>query len=259
MGAYPADTLPALLHNIIPAREPERRIGGGRAVKASLGQRLLAEGLATFGLVAAGCGAIVVEARTGELGHVGVALTFGLVVTVMVAAVGHVSGAHINPAVTAAFALFRHFPWREVPGYLAAQLAGAAAAAGTLALLFGTGPEALGATLPVGSALQSLGLEILLSAVLMFVITAVATDTRAVGELAALAIGATVAVDALWGGPVSGASMNPARSFGPALLAGAWQHHWIYWLGPPLGTAAGAGAYRLLHAPPASPLPPGPE
>lgn len=258
MGDARREVRGRVVRDIIPARETARSFSGGCGVKASFGQRLLAEGFATFGLVTAGCGAIVVEARTGALGHVGVALTFGLVVTVMVAAVGHVSGAHINPAVTAAFALFRHFPWREVPGYLAAQLAGAAAAAGTLALLFGTGPEALGATLPAGSAAQSLGLEILLSAVLMFVITAVATDTRAVGELAALAIGATVAVDALWGGPVSGASMNPARSFGPALLAGAWQHHWIYWLGPLLGTAAGASAYRLLHAPRATPLPPEP-
>lgn len=225
-------------------------------MRSTLGQRLLAELLGTFSLVAAGCGAIVVEARTGALGHLGVALAFGLVVTVMVAAVGHVSGAHINPAVTVAFALFRHFPWREVPGYVAAQLAGGAAAAGALRLLFGRGTEALGATVPAGPALQSLALEALLTASLMFVITAVATDTRAVGELAALAIGATVAVDALWGGPVSGASMNPARSFGPALLAGAWEAHWLYWVGPLLGAASGAGAYRLLHAPRAVAFPP---
>lgn len=224
--------------------------------RASRGQRLFAELLGTFGLVTAGCGAVVVQAQTRALGHVGVALTFGLVVTVMVASVGHVSGAHINPAVTVAFALFRHFPWRDVPGYLVAQLLGAVAAAGVLRLLFGDGPHALGATLPAGPALQSLGLEILLTAVLMFVITAVATDTRAVGELAALAIGATVAVDALWGGPISGASMNPARSFGQALLAGAWEAHWLYWLGPLAGAALGAGAYRLLHAPRAVALAP---
>ena len=224
---------------------------------STLPQRLLAELLGTFSLVAAGCGAIVVEARTGALSHLGVALSFGLVVTVMVAALGHVSGAHVNPAVTVAFALFRHFPWRDVPGYVAAQLAGAAAGAGVLRLLFGRGgAEALGATVPAGPAVQSLALEALLTASLMFVITAVATDTRAVGELAALAIGATVAVDAIWGGPVSGASMNPARSFGPALLSGLWQAHWLYWVGPLLGAAAGAGAYQLLHAPRAVALSP---
>lgn len=225
-------------------------------MSASSGQRLLAELLGTFSLVLVGCGAIVVEGQTGALGHLGVALAFGLVVTVMVAAVGHVSGAHINPAVTVAFALFRHFPWRDVPGYLAAQLAGAVAAAGTLRLLFGSEADGLGATVPAGSDVQSLVLEVLLTAVLMFVITAVATDTRAVGELAALAIGTTVAVNALWGGPVSGASMNPARSFGPALVAGPWNAHWVYWVGPLLGAALGAGAYHLLHAPRAVALPP---
>jgi aquaporin NIP len=228
-------------------------------MRASLGQRLLAEALGTFFLVAAGCGAVVVNARTGALGHVGVALAFGLVVTAMVAATGHVSGAHINPAVTAAFALFRHFPWREVPAYVAAQVAGAVAAAALLVALFGTAPGAAGATVPLGDPLQSLLLEVVLSATLMFVITAVATDTRAVGEMAALAIGATVALDALWGGPISGASMNPARSFGPALLSGVWRAHWVYWAGPLLGAALGAGAYRILHAPRAAMLPPGPE
>ncbi len=220
-------------------------------MKSTLGQRIFAEALGTFSLVVAGCGAIAVDARTGALGHVGVSLTFGLVVSVMVAALGHVSGAHINPAVTVAFAFFRHFPWREVPGYVAAQLVGAVAAAGTLRVLLGRGDAPLGATVPAGTALQSLGFEILLTAGLMFVITAVATDSRAVGELAALSIGATVAVGALWGGPISGASMNPARSFGPALLSGAWTGHWIYWAGPIAGALLGAGAYQLLHAPPA--------
>ena len=228
-------------------------------MRASLGQRLFAEALGTFFLVVAGCGAVVVNARTGALGHVGVALAFGLVVAAMVAATGHVSGAHINPAVTAAFALFRHFPWREVPAYVAAQFAGAVAAAALLVALFGTAPGAAGATVPVGDPLQSLLLEVVLSATLMFVITAVATDTRAVGEMAALAIGATVALDALWGGPISGASMNPARSFGPALVAGVWRAHWVYWAGPLLGAALGAGAYRMLHAPRAVTLPPGPD
>ena len=197
---------------------------------------------------ACGCGAIVVNAQTGVLGHVGVALTFGLVVTVLVAATGHVSGAHLNPAVTLAFAVARHFRPREIPIYIASQLVGASAGAGVLLGLFGN-QAALGSTVPQGSAMQSFWLEILLSAVLMFAIIAVATDTRAVGETAALVIGATVAVDALWGGPISGASMNPARSFGPALLSGTWTHHWLYWIAPILGAILGAALYQLLRVP----------
>lgn len=211
-------------------------------------RRAGAELVGTYVLVTVGCGAIVVDTLTGALTHLGIALTFGLVIMVMIAATGHLSGAHFNPAVTLAFALTRHFPWRDVPLYLGAQLLGAAGGALTLRALF---PQAvtLGATLPSGSALQSLGLEILLTAVLMFVIMAVATDTRAVGQLAALAIGGTVALDALWGGPISGASMNPARSFGPALVAAVWRDHWIYWLGPISGASLGALVYQWLRVP----------
>src|SRR5689334_18519583 len=197
-------------------------------------RRAGAELVGTYALVTAGCGAIVVNSSTGALTHLGIALTFGLFIMVMIAATGHLSGAHFNPAVTTAFALSRHFPWRDVPLYISAQLLGAVGGALTLRALFGSVAN-LGATLPAGTAFQSFGLEILLTAVLMFVIISVATDTRAVGQLAALAIGATVALDALWGGPISGASMNPARSFGPALIVGVWQDHWVYWLGPLLG------------------------
>jgi len=220
----------------------------------NLVRRTLAEFFGTFALVVAGCGAIVVNSQTGALGHVGVALTFALVVTVMVAATGHLSGAHLNPAVTLAFALTRHFPWREAPAYLAGQMGGAIS--GALALLAILGPTAnLGATQPAGAALQSLALETLLTAALMFVIIAVATDTRAVGELAALAIGFTVGANALWGGPISGASMNPARSLGPALVAGVWQDQWIYVVGPVVGAALGAAVYQWLRTPLATPAP----
>lgn len=216
--------------------------------RPSLLRRSGAELVGTYALVTAGCGAIVVNSITGALGHVGIALTFGLIIAVMIAATGHLSGAHFNPAVTLAFALTRHFPWREVPGYWGAQLVGATAGALTLLALFG--PVAnLGATQPSGSDLQSFLLEILLTAVLMFVIIAVATDTRAVGELAAPAIGFTVALEALWGGPISGASMNPARSLGPALIAGAWQGHWLYWAGPIIGATIGALTYQFLRVP----------
>lgn len=217
-----------------------------------LSRRAAAEALGTYALVTAGCGAIVVDHSSGALGHVGVALTFGLAITVLVAALGHLSGAHLNPAVTLAFALIRHFPAREVPVYVGAQLAGASAAALTLQALFGS-LASLGATLPASSPQQALLVELLLTALLMLVITGVATDTRAVGQLAALAIGATVALDALWGGPVSGASMNPARSFGPALVAGVWRDHWVYWAGPILGALLGAALYQWLRAPQAAP------
>jgi MIP family channel proteins len=183
----------------------------------------------------------------GALSHLGVALSFGLVITVMIAATGHLSGAHFNPAITVAFALTRHFSWREVPAYVLGQLVGALTGALILRLLFGA-VASLGATVPRGSALQSFVLEILLTAVLMFVIVAVATDTRAVGQLTAIAIGATVVLDALGGGPISGASMNPARSFGAALVAGVWRDQWVYWLGPLLGASAGAFLYQVLRA-----------
>ena len=217
-------------------------------VRPSLVRRCSAELIGTYGLVTAGCGAIMVNKITGALGHVGVALTFGLIIVVMIAAMGHLSGAHFNPAVTLAFALTRHFPWREVPAYIGAQLVGAIAASYSLLALFG--PVAnLGATLPAGSALQSLFLEMLLTAALMLVILAVATDTRAVGELAALAIGFTVALDALWGGPISGASMNPARSFGPAFVSGVWRDQWLYWVGPMVGALIGALLYQFMRVP----------
>ncbi len=220
-----------------------------------LWRRAGAEFVGVFVIVLASCGAIVVNAQTGALGHVGLALTSGLAVMAMVAATGHVSGAHLNPAVTLAFALTRHFAWRDLPAYWLGQLAGAVSAAGVLAALFGQA-NGLGATRPAGGPWQALGLEALLTAVLMYVIMAVATDTRAVGQLAALAIGATVALDALWGGPVSGASMNPARSLGPALVSGIWTAHWIYWIGPLVGATTGAGLYELLRQPqPTTPAP----
>jgi aquaporin NIP len=211
-------------------------------------RRVGAELVGTYALVTAGCGAIIVNSLTGAVSHVGVALTFGLVITVMIAATGHLSGAHFNPAVTLAFAFIRRFPWGEVPFYVGGQLLGTILGAFTLSGLFGLIAN-LGATLPQGDPIQSLGLEVLLTAALMFVITAVATDRRVPTSLAPLAIGATVALDALWGGPISGASMNPARSFGPALVAGVWSYQWIYWLGPIIGAVLGALTYQTIRLP----------
>ncbi|MCB0123743.1 MAG: aquaporin, partial [Caldilineaceae bacterium] len=154
---------------------------------------------------------------------------------------------HFNPAVTVAFALTRHFPWREVPGYLGGQLLGAVLGALTLRLLLGDAAN-LGATVPAGSAMQAFGMELLLTAALMFVSISVATDTKAAGTIAAIAIGGTVALDALWGGPITGASMNPARSFGPALIAGVWTAHWLYWVAPLIGASLGGMIYQQIRA-----------
>lgn len=210
-------------------------------------RRFVSEMVGTFGLVFAGTGAIIVnEISEGQVTHVGIGLTFGLVVAAMIYATGHISGAHINPAVTLGFALARHFPWREVPYYWAAQLGGATLASLVLLGLLGDTAD-MGATLPSGEAWQSAALEVALTFFLMFVIMAVATDVRAVGQAAALAIGATVALEAIFAGPISGASMNPARSFGPALVGVAWASHWIYWVGPMLGAGVAAVVYRWLR------------
>jgi aquaporin NIP len=214
----------------------------------TLWRRAAAEGLAAFALVFAGCGAIVADAEyDGALGVVGVGLVFGLVIMVMVYATGHLSGAHINPAVTIAFTVTRHFAVRDAAAYIAAQLAGALVAALVLLAVWTAEPAALGATVPSVGAGSALVYELILTAFLMFVIMAVATDTRAVGAAAAIAIGGTVALDALFGGPVTGASMNPARSFGPALAAGEWTDFWVYLAGPVAGAILGALAYQLVR------------
>jgi len=198
--------------------------------------------------VFAGCGAIIADARTdGALGPLGVGLVFGLVIMAMIYATGHLSGAHINPAVTIAFVLTRHFPGRDAVAYIAAQCAGAVLAALVLFVVWPDQPAQLGATVPSVAAGSAFVYEIVLTALLMFVIIAVATDTRAVGAAAAIAIGGTVALDAVFGGAVTGASMNPARSLGPALVAGEWTDFWVYVAGPVLGAALGAGAYQLVR------------
>jgi MIP family channel proteins len=214
-------------------------------------RRALAEALAAFALVFAGCGAIVADARyDGALGTVGIALVFGLVIMVMVYATGHLSGAHINPAVTIAFTLTRHFPARDALAYVAAQIAGAITGALLLLAVWTDKPARLGATLPTVGAGSALLYELVLTAFLMFVIMAVATDTRAVGAAAAIAIGGTIGLDALFGGPVTGASMNPARSLGPAIVAAEWHDLWLYVAGPIAGAALGALAYQLVRGEP---------
>lgn len=218
--------------------------------RPDLKRRAFAEGLAAFALVFAGCGAIVTDAEYGGLGVVGVALVFGLVIMVMVYATGHLSGAHINPAVTIAFALARHFPASEARAYIAAQLTGAILAGLALWAIWPSQPAELGATVPTIGVGSALVYEIVMTALLMFVIVAVATDTRAAGAAAAIAIGATVGLDALLGGPLTGASMNPARSLGPALVAGEWRDFWLYLVGPVVGALIGAFAYQVVRGVP---------
>jgi aquaporin NIP len=221
-------------------------------MRRPLARMLAAEFVGTFALVFAGCGAVMVDAKTHALGHVGVAFSFGLVIMVMIYAVGHISGAHFNPAVTFAFALSRHFPWPRAVGYWTAQFLGALTAAALLRGSLGDIAD-VGATLPSGSQGQSFLWELLLSFFLMFVIMAVATDTRAVGEAAAIAIGGTIALDAMFGGPISGASMNPIRSLAPALVSGNLHALWLYILAPILGTSLGALTYQFIRSEPTQP------
>lgn len=227
--------------------------------------KLAAECLGTFVLVFAGTAAIVVnDASGGAVTHVGVALTFGLVVLTLVYALGDVSGAHLNPAVTLGFVCARRFPLREAVPYILAQCLGAVIASGLLRLLFPESPT-LGATAPkIGPPLVSFILEIVLTAWLMFVALSVATGAKERGLLAGVAVGAVVGLEALFAGPVCGASMNPARSLGPALVSGELRHLWIYLLAPVIGAGLAVAACRCVHGAPCccrpasfSPLPSG--
>jgi MIP family channel proteins len=211
-------------------------------------RRVVAEGLGTFFLVLIGPGAVMVNARTeGAITHPGVALAFAFVVLAMIYSIGHLSGAHINPAVTIAFWLVRRFPAGEVLPYILAQCAGAIGA--SLVLLWMLGPVGeMGATIPTIATAAAFVLEFLLSFVLMFVIMAVATDERVADGFAGLAVGLTVGFCAMVGGPLTGASMNPARSLGPAVAGGVWDAHWLYWAAPVIGMAAAASLYQFLRA-----------
>jgi MIP family channel proteins len=206
-----------------------------------------AEGIGTFILVFAGTGAVMVNKISGgAITHLGISFVFGAVVAALIYGIGHLSGAHFNPAVTLAFWASGFFPKRRVLSYILAQSVGAIAAS-TL-LLIALGPVAqLGATLPLNDNwLQSLVLETVLTFILMFVILGSGLDRRAHIGFAGLAIGLTVGFEAAFMGPITGASMNPVRSLGPALVGGIWQHHWIYWVAPILGAQLAVIVYRQL-------------
>ena len=206
-----------------------------------------AEFIGTFALVFAGTGAIVIDDVTGgTVSHVGVALTFGLIVLAMIYAIGDVSGAHLNPAVTLAFFAARRFPGSSIAPYIGCQLAGAGLASVTLRLLFEDHPT-LGATIPVGSDLRSFVLEFILTFLLMFVILCVSTGAKEKGITAGIAVGAVIALEALFAGPICGASMNPARSLAPAVVAGLYSSLWLYLVAPICGAVAAVFAFRLVH------------
>ncbi|KAL6876390.1 hypothetical protein ACP4OV_012962 [Aristida adscensionis] len=232
-------------HGDLPVSQDD--IVCGMPTTVSFIQQLLAEFFSTFFLIFAGCGAIVVNEKDGKTTFVGVALAWGMAVMAMIYAVGHVSGAHMNPAVTLGFAVSGRFPWRKVPAYMLVETIAATAASLLLRLMFGGRHEPAPVNLPTGSNIQSLVLEFIITFYLMFVIMAVATDDRAVGQMAGLAVGGTIMLNVLFAGPVSGASMNPARSIGPALVGSKYRSLWVYIFGPFAGAAAGAWAYGLIR------------
>ncbi|CAD6336593.1 unnamed protein product [Miscanthus lutarioriparius] len=222
----------------------------GMSASVSFIQQLIAEFFATFFLIFAGCGVITVDDMNSKATFPGIAVVWGMTVMAMIYAVGHVSGAHINPAVTVGFAISGRFPGgRHVPAYMLVQTVAATMASLVLRLMFGG--QHLRASVTVhadgGSNIQSLVLEFFITFYLMFVIMAVATDDRAVGQMAGLAVGGTIILNALFAGPVSGASMNPARSIGPALVGNKYRSLWVYIFGPFAGAAAGAWAYNLIR------------
>jgi aquaporin NIP len=215
-----------------------------------MARKFLSEILGTFGLIFTGCGAIVVNDVTGgAIGHLGICTVFGLVVMAMVYSFGDVSGAHINPAVTIAFWISGRFPLKEVGPYIVAQIIGSTAACALLWYLFPDESTFLGATLVSGSIVQSFVLEVAITFLLMLIIIMVATGSKEVGTLAGIAIGAAVAVLALVGGPISGASMNPARSLGPALVSGNLEHIWLYIVAPIIGAALAVPISNLIKGP----------
>jgi len=230
----------------LPGAFGERRVVL-RPVRLLLMKKLTAEFLGTFCLVFAGTGAIIInDASGGAVSHVGVALTFGLIVLAMIYTLGDVSGAHLNPAVTLGFCLARRFELRLAAPYILSQCAGALAASLVLRVLFPQHSN-LGSTLPAGSALQSFVLEFVLTWMLMFVILGVSTGAKEKGITAGIAVGAVIGLEALFAGPICGASMNPARSLAPALVSAHLGSLWIYLVAPTLGALAAVGACRCVR------------
>ncbi|QCE01212.1 aquaporin NIP [Vigna unguiculata] len=215
---------------------------------ATLAQKVIAEVIGTYFVVFAGCGSVAVNKIYGSVTFPGICVTWGLIVMVMIYTLAHISGAHFNPAVTVTLAIFRRFSYKHMPLYIFAQLLGSILASGTLALMLDVTPKSFFGTIPVGSNVQSLAAEIIITFLLMFVISAVTTDDRAVGDFAGVVVGMTIMLNVFIAGPVSGASMNPARSIGPAVMIHLYKGLWIYIVGPIVGAIAGALAYNFLRS-----------
>ena len=212
-------------------------------------QKSFAETLGTFALVFCGTGAIIINQESGGVvTHMGIAITFGLIVMAMIYAMGEVSGAHLNPAVTLAFWLARRFPARSIPPFLISQMFGAIIASGLLRFLFPAN-ALLGTTLPIGSEMQSFVLEIVLTFLLMLVILQVSQGSKETGWFAGLAIGGVVLLEAMFAGPICGASMNPVRSLAPAIMSGHWEHLWLYLTAPTLGAMLAVPCHSILKTP----------
>jgi aquaporin Z len=215
----------------------------------ALVRKCAAESIGTFSLVFAGAGAVVIDRVSGgQVTHVGIAMTFGLVIMAMIYALGDVSGAHFNPAVTVGFWLSRRLPGSTVVPYIVSQAIGALFASGLLRVMFGT-TTYLGATLPAGRWEQSFVLEVVLTAILMFVILCVSTGPKETGVMAGIAVGGVIGLEAMFGGPISGASMNPIRSLAPALVAGHLDFVWLYVAAPLLGAALAIPCWSLTRGP----------
>jgi aquaporin Z len=211
-------------------------------------KKSVAEIIGTFGLVFCGTGSIVIDKESGgAVTHVGIAITFGLIVMSMIYALGDISGAHLNPAVSIAFTIARRLPAKLMALYIISQICGALLASEVLRQLFPAN-DLLGTTLPAGSAMQSFVLEFILTFFLMFVIITVSTGPKEQGLFAGIAIGSIILLEAMFAGPITGASMNPARSLAPALISGHTEYIWLYLIAPTLGASSSIAVWKFLKS-----------
>ncbi|GMP74193.1 hypothetical protein CsSME_00031675 [Camellia sinensis var. sinensis] len=233
-----------------PSSVPNNNEHSGFYFTAPFIQKVIAELGGTYLLIFGGCAVVVVNlGRDNVVTFPGIAIAWGLLVMVLVYSISHISGAHFNPAITIAFASCNRFPWKQVPAYIAAQVVGSTLGSGTLRLIFNGKYDHFAGTAPApgGSDVQSLILEFIITFFLMFVVCSIATDDRAIKELAGLVIGATVSVNVFFAGPITGASMNPARSLGPAIVWNQYKGLWIYIVGPTFGAVGAASVYNIFR------------